>query len=245
MNHSLFLSGLILIIVILVQAILTGYVSNASNALKASNVSKERFNSRDNADLVSVVFQYQDVVSVNSMDPFFEYNAKQKLLDNFMLKTNAHLNMCLNESCNHLIEVPSSKALDKRSVFMMTELSRLPRVVDEEKASKASNASNASNTSNAFTEYLSQYGSIPFKVTVLTKMPLNVKLTLDTCKSYIQEGTIRIWFDTSEKIRNEFMLYLGDTFVNWSLNKVEPDIECNACDKVVFRIVPRHAPFVF
>lgn len=161
----------------------------------------------------TVILEFNDVITTKSHDPFYLYDAKQTLLDHFTIETKDALNLCLNESCQHRIKVPSSSAFNAHSVFVI--------------------------------ENFAEYASIPFKITVEAKIPIGVKQTMEGCKSLIKNGTLQIWFDTTEKIKREFMLYVGDTFIRWSGNQIDPDIECVACDKVVFRVVPRHVAFSF
>ena len=212
-----------------------------------------------------VTFFLKDTITVNSNDPYFQYAARQKLIDNFSIKTRVEIHVCLSDECTDTFIVNASKGantngiLTEQSTFMFVrnaELAYDKSVVTKEKEDAS------------LTEYYGNnaFATIGFQVTVTADIPLDQKMTLSTLKDYIRNGTCKVWFDETKHVRDNFIIEKGMSatssipmsslpissvltasatsplpfeFVSWSTNMVVPEIQCGPGECDTFRIVPR------
>jgi len=174
--------------------------------------------------IANTTFFYKDTVFVNTKDPFFQYNAKQKLIDNFSFKTNATTDICLSKDCSQYYTLPSKDVvagvLDSLSLF------RFMGPVKEE----------AIVNPPPITEYFTEFGVVGINMTCTVNIPLHKLTTLEELKAHIQKGIVKVWFDESQYLRDTFVLHDGNNeFLTWSANRAIPD--CPDCNTL--RIVPR------
>ena len=213
-------------------------------------------------------FFFKDTVTVNSNDPHFQYLARQKLIDNFSIKTKAEIHVCLSDACTDTFTVPmgatnTNGILTDRSKFMF-----ILKQTEDDTTESATSATSAASEAIAIaetaslTEYFvdaniipsqaslspasNNFATISFQITVTALVPLNENLTLSKIKDIIRNGTCKVWFDESQYVRDTFKIESGPSnnpqafqFKSWSMNMTDPEIECSASECDAFRIVPR------
>ena len=205
-----------IVIVIFILLLLLVCIGIISHVLKSS----ERFIQ----PTALTTFFYKDTIFVNTKDPFFQYNAKQKLIDNFSLKTSAHVDICLSKDCSQYYTLPSNDVV--AGVLDDTSLFRFMGPVVEETITKPT----------PVTEYFTEFGVVNLTVSCTTNVPLHKLTTLANLKTHIQNGAVKVWFDESQYLRDTFTLHDGrNQYLTWSPDKTIPD--CPDCDTL--RIVPR------
>ena len=182
-----------------------------------------------------VTFFFKDTIKVNSIDPYFQYSARQQLIDNFSIKTRAEIHVCLSDACTDTFTVPKDATytngiLTDHSTFMF-----VLRNTDNEQASLTEYFILAPTTPQAppvvpapLAPYVlpppslplpptippiasKKFSTISFQVTVTAAIPLNTQLTLSTIKNIIRNGTCKVWFDENQYGRDTFQLERGLT----------------------------------
>lgn len=172
-----------------------------------------------------VIFFLDDTVDLDSRDPFVQVYARTSLLANYSIKCNADIRVCTSDLCLQTFTIPAGT---QQTQGLINENSRF--IFKQTKQQEKEQVE--------LTEYYNNFASLPYRVSVSARFPLEKDLTLADFQSAIKQGQMNIWFiNPSLETKTKFQIQVNGTFTPWSTNQTIPDVSCGSCDMI--QIMPR------